>query len=419
MKRLIIGNPNLERSEKTFLDADYTSGTSLTVINNFGFANDDFVIVGAPGEEKTETKDVTGFTGDTTISISASLQFSHNKGTTIYRFEYDQLEIYRYRGGAWTLISTSDIQWDKRETIYIDTSGVATDEYKYRYKNSASVTYSDYSPNIPASGFERNQVGYMVSEVRKLIGDEDKKLFSDTEIIHQFNRAQDIIKARRTSWWFLRKESKGEITTVLAYRRYGLNTYLSDMNYIDTVRYRYNDGTTDNIYHLKKISMVEMDYLVRDNNASRDDWPEYYTIEPKDSLDDTGYISIDKTTETTGRGSFYIRYFKKMTDLSTIISETDVPIPSILEDYALSYCFRFKGDEARAAIYEKRFFGPASKRESYDEPTGMALLEIMQNNKGKAIGQPESIKKWRGRGAMTNFFNNSNVDLDSLRERYF
>lgn len=419
-KRLRIANPDLSKSERTFLDADYvTSATTLTVVNNFGFAANDIVIAGNPGEEKSESQPVSSYTGNTTITLTAALDFAHNKGTIIYRFEYDQIEISRYRSGTWTLISTSDIQWDKRETIYIDANGVSTDSYKYRLINSISGASSGYSPNISGAGFDRGQVGYMISEVRRVAGDEEKKIISDAEILRQFNRAQDIIKARRNDWWFLRKTSSGQITTTINTRTYGLNTYLSDMNYIDTVRYRYDDGTTDNTYHLENITSLEMDYEVRDNDATTDDWPSYYVIEPPDSTDATGYISIDKKTKTTGYGKFYIRYFKKMTDLSTIISTTDVPLPSILEDFAVAYIFKIKGDETKAEIYSKQFYGPQPKEERYQEPTGLRLLEIMQSSKGKAIGQPKALKTFRGRKVMTKYFKDHTVDADSIRERYY
>jgi hypothetical protein len=256
----------------------------------------------------------------------------------------------------------------------------------------------------------------MIANVRAILGDTDRIIIkSDDEIIRQFNRAQIIIKAIRDDWWFLRKESSGQIATLLNTRRYGLNTYLSDMNYIDTVRYRYDDGTTDNIYHLGKISLNEMDYLIRDNDMTSDDWPEKYTIEPADSTDATGYIAIDKPSLTAGRGKFYIRYFKTMADLDDVADSTDVPIPSILEDFALAYGFRIKGDETRGTEYDTRFYGPTpSKFEGqYNRtPTGIRLLELMQNSKGKAIGQPKSLKVWRGRNPMNRIFKDHSVNRD-------
>lgn len=419
MRKLIIPIPDLTHTEKTFLSSDYISGggTTLSVINNYGFANDDIVIVGEPGEENTECKDVTSTSGSATINISAVLKRSHNTSCVVYRYEYDQYEIYRYRSAAWTLISTSNIQWDKHETIYVDTDGLSTDSYKYRLYNSASLAASDYSPTVAATGFTNKQVGYMIDHIRSITGDTERQIIkNDDELIRQLNRAQIIIKAIRDDWWFLRKENS-QIKSLADTRRYGLNTYLSDMNYIDTVRYRYDDGTTDRIYHLEYVSLNDMDKLVEDNDESSSDWPEKYTIEPADTTDEKGYIAVDNPILTADRGTFYIRYFKEMADLETVADETDVPLPSILEDYAIAYVFRIKGDEERAKLYEDRFHGPqASKMEGmYNrEPTGIRLLEIMQKSKGKPVGQSKYLKRPRNFGGES-----QNEDRDYKAEHYF
>jgi hypothetical protein len=425
MRRLRIPNPDLTKSEKTYLDLDYASGigTTLTVLNNYGFANYDIAIIGEVGEEKSESKNVTSQTGNTVINIGGVLKFSHNKGCIVYRYEFDQVEIYRYRASAWTLISTSNLQWDKRETIYVDANGLSTDAYRYRFVNSASSNTSDYSPTVLATGFTRNQVGYMIREVRRILGDAERRFVSDEEIIRQFNRAQDVVKAIRPNWWFLRKENS-QMTTVATTRKYGLLTYLSDMNYIDSVRYKYLSGNVNNIYHLTKLSLVELDYLVRDGNQVGDNWPSSYTIEPPDSVDTVGYLTIDKPPLTSGLGTFYIRYFKNMTDLDDVADATDIPIPSILEDFALAYGFRVKGDEVRAGIYERRFWGPqaghnVSTSDKSREKTGLRLLELMQNAKGRAVGQPESLKSWRGRSAIRKLYHSSSLNRDELHTNYY
>jgi hypothetical protein len=418
MRKIRIPIMDLSHTEKTYLDADYSSGTTLTVVNNYGFDSDNIAILGEPGEEKTESQSIDSQSGNTTITLNSALKFDHNKGTVIYRAEYDQAEIYRYRSSAWTLISTSNIQWDKRETIYIDEDGLSTDSYRYRLKNSSSGNNSDYSPTVAGTGFTRNQVGYMIDQIRKIGGDEDRKLVTDSELIKQLNKAQEIIGALREDWWFLRKEIS-DITTIANTDTYGLNDYLSDLNFIDTVRYRYNDGTTDNIFHLKSKTMLEIDYLTRDNDADTDDWPRYYTQLPADDSDETGYIRIDKKSKTTGYGTFYIRYFQKMTDLDDVADETLVPIPSILEDYGISYLCTIGGNDTKADLYMQKFMGPQNKERGYSEPTGVELLKLMQKSKEKSVGQPESLKKWRGRKPMSRFFGDNAISPDDIRERYF
>lgn len=415
-RKLIIPIPDFTHTEKTYLDADYSSGTALTVVNNYGYTLNDIAILGQPGEEKTESKPVTSQTGNTIINVTGAFKFSHNKNTILYRYEYDQYQIYRYRAAVWTLISTSNIQWDKRETIYIDANGLATDSYRYALYNSASTSSSDYSPTIAATGFTNRQVGYMIDNVRKIAGDTERLIIkSDDELIRQFERAQIIIKSVKENWWFLRKESD-DITSLANTRTYGFVTYLSDLIHIDTVRYRYVNGSESTTYPLKYKTLSEMDQYITDNNQDSSDHPTFYTIEPADSVDSVGYISVDKPILTAGAGTFFIRYFKDMTPLTTVASETDVPIPSILEDYALAYIFHIKGDETRAKMYEERFYGPQpSKAEKmYNrEPTGIRLLELLQKSKGRPIGEPLSLKKPRRTSSR------DGLDRDYIAENYF
>jgi hypothetical protein len=304
MRKLIIPLPDFTYTEKTYLDADYSSGTALTVFNNYGFANDDIAIVGEPGEEKTESKDVTSQTGNVTVNISSALKFSHNKSIVIYRYEYDQYEIYRYRSAAWTLISTSNVQWDKRETIYIDTDGLSTDSYKYRLKNSASLSVSDYSPTVAATGFTRSQVGYMLREVRKISGDTERKIVTDDEIIRQFNKAQEIIGGMRKDWWFLLVDTYKQntpITGVASTSTYSLATF-SDLEFISTMRVKYYDGADTFTYHIDQVPKLDLEYNMRDEGQTPNDSVGVYTILPPDSSSDQGYIRVSPTRSLQYQG---------------------------------------------------------------------------------------------------------------------
>ena len=417
-----IPNPDLQDTEKTFLDADYTTGTTLTVVNNYGFADNDIAIIGEPGEEKTEDMDITGYTGDTTVNISSAFDFPHNKGCVLYRFEYDQVQIYRDAGAGWVLLSLSYIQWDKRTTIYTDHDTNAAYSYRYRYINSVDNTrVSDYSPTLTGAGFNRKQVGYMIEQIRKIAGDQDRRIVTDDEIIRQFNRAQDIIKAKRDNWWFLLVDTyqgANGIATVAGQDVYSLATY-TDFNYISTLRYNFNDGTDDITYHLTKEPKAVMEYRKRDEDATDDDNVAKYTLLPADSSSDQGYIRVWPTPETDDYGTFYPDYYKEMADLDDVADETDIPIPSILEDYGLAYIFRVKGDEIKAKIYEERFFGPTPREEKFEgrEPTGLRLLEQMQSSKNKAVDQPRSLKTFRGRKAIKRLYQDHVVGDDT--ERYF
>lgn len=420
-RRIIAVNPSLSESEKTQIDADYSSGTSLTVISNFGFADDDIVVVGEPGSEKAEAKDATGVTGDTTITISAALKFDHPAGTPVYRSEYDQVEFsYMPSGGGWSVLATNTIKWDDIETIYIHQGGINTDSYRFRFKNSASGNTSEYSGTITGAGYSRDSVGQMIQNVRGVTNDRERKVVQDSEIMGFLNMAKDIIKARRNDWWFWEKEDEGTITTVADTRKYDLDDIEEDIDYIKDVRFRDASLTPVEIYQIEYLSRVEFDALVRDESETTDDHASFYNILPPDTSSSSGYIRIDPEPENTGNGSFYIRYYKADGDYDDVADTTSIPIPNVLELFAIAQIEYLKGNDARGALYEKLFHGPASRRKDDSTLTGISLLEQMQKDKLKPTSQPKQLKRFRGRNAVGRLYRGRNTtNIDSIRENYW
>lgn len=419
IRRIRIPNTNLS-GEKTYLDADYSSGTTLTVISNLGFADNYMVVVGEPGEEKTEAKDATGITGNATINISGALKFSHNKSTPIYKAVWDQVSIERQTtGGTWAEITASEIDWDKNETVYIDASGDDTHSYRFRFYNQFLTQYSEYSPTVAGEGFTKKQVGYMLQNVRKAVDDPDKKRVSDTEIIRMFTTAQDIIQSVRHNWWFLKvdtwKASNG-ITTEASTGVYSLATY-TDFNYLERMRFNFNDGTDNTIYDLIPLDEIEFDDWVKDQDRTDDDTVARFKLIPADSSSDQGYFEVDPVPETAGYGTFYPEYWKIMGTLDDVADETDCPLPQILEDYASWKIEQRKGNETKAKIYQDLFYGANPKEKGRRDLTGIALLEQLNKNKGSTRGMPKQI--WRRSVSLNRIFSERVLDRDSLAERYF
>ena len=80
-RRIRIVNPDLSGSERLILDADYSSGTSLTVKSNYGIQDNDILVIEQPSSEKAEASSVASTTGNTTITLDSAFKFSHQKGT--------------------------------------------------------------------------------------------------------------------------------------------------------------------------------------------------------------------------------------------------------------------------------------------------------------------------------------------------
>lgn len=421
MRKLSINNPSFNETLKTYVSTDYASGTALEAVNTVSFAADDILVVGEPTEEKTEQKDITAVADKDTFTLSSGLNFAHAKGTPIYKTPWDQISIEgrSSSAGVFAQLVLTDIQWDSKtnKTIYFHSAGTDTWEYRFRFYNTQTTTYSEYSPTLTGLGFGRKMVGYMIRNVRKITNVYDQEVVSDDEIIRAFNRAQDIIYAHNPKYWFLLIDSYkagSGIPAVASTNVYSLASYTS-YGHLESVRYRYNNGSTDKLYHLTKKNSVEFDAFAEDLNQSKDDWAELYKLLPADSDSDNGYLQIHPKTANSSIGTIYPNYYEKMADLSAVADKTQVPLPEILEDFGISYVYKVKGDEVKAAVYEG---GLVSENEN-KIPKHLLLLDKMDRAQKSAQGQPRSLSNFRGQHAMRRFYRGGQMeDRNWVAENY-
>ena len=109
-------------------------------------------------------------------------------------------------------------------------------------------------------------------------------------------------------------------------------------------------------------------------------------------------------------------YYEKMADLATVADTTQVPLPFLLEDLAIGYIYRIKGNEVKAKMYESYLI---SENERVT-PKGLIMLDKMDKAQGSVVGQPQSISKFRGQKAIQRFYGNSSPMSDDYRkENYF
>lgn len=420
MRQIVIDNPVLDKTYKTRLGADYTSGTSVTVENNSSFAANDLLVFGEPSEELAEGKKLSSVSGSTTLNLASALNFAHGKGTYVYRTPWDFVYIERRvdSSSSWVEISQSGIQWDNalNQTIYYDSPANDAYGYRYRFYNSALATYSEYSPTLTGAGFSRAQVGFMIENVRAIVNDTNKKIVSDDEIIRFFNRAQDIVYTHNAKYWFLLVDAKKGgfgISATASTDIYSLAT-LTNFGHLSSVRYRYTSGAADELWHLMKKSSLEFDHIASNLNEATDDQAWIYKLLPADSSSDYGYIQIFPKTKTTGVGIIYPNFYEKMANLDSVDDSTQVPLPQLLEDFAISQIERIKGNESKAKLYEKNLVSEDPRA----TPPGLLMLDKMDQDQREVQGQPRSLWNFRGQKAMTRFFTNSRRNRDYDREFY-
>ena len=423
MRKVIIQNPSVERTYKTYIDSDYSSGTAVTVKSNVSFAANDLTVYGEPSEEYTELKKISSLVATTGFTLPSTLNFPHQKGTSVYKvvWDYVSLEQRTSSAGVFAEITQSPIQWDSKtnETIYFDPNATSAYEYRFRFYNSVTNTYSEYSPTVTGALPTRRTVQYMLDMARKIGGDPERKIVGDDELIRVANRGQDIIYAHNQKYWFLYVDTyelgSGSIAATAAEDKYSLGS-LSPFGHLAGLKYRYASGSEDVIYQLRRISEAEFDREDSDQNITADNHPSVYKLLPADSSSANGYIKVTPDIKDSSVGTFYPLYYEKMADLDSVEDTTQVPLPDLLVDYMISYIFRVKGDEKKADLYERYLVSDSPKM----VPPGLLLLDKLDAQQKTAVGQPVSLSRFRGQNPVGRLYGNRYPQSpDYYRENYF
>lgn len=200
----------VENQPTTFLTASVAAtGTTLTVANNGGFANNDYLLIGRIGEEKTEIKRIGGAVSAGTSITVAAVTFAHDEDTPITKIDFDQVRFYRGTGttgsDSTALAAAQSIDPTLTFNFYNDTTN--TSGYGFvRFYNSTTAGYSAYSDAIPYTGYTDKMLRRIRKKVRRLINEVDElnSYVTNDEIDEEINLAQREIAHDRL-WSFYEK----------------------------------------------------------------------------------------------------------------------------------------------------------------------------------------------------------------------
>lgn len=162
-KSLYIDNTVLSQDKKkTYLVADISSGTILSVQNTTGFEANKNVLIGELGQQEAEilqTHSTTSPTGGT-IYLESAPTYSHSADTPITTIDWNQFEVTwaaTSSGTKTTLSYGTALLPTRKETIYSDSSKTSG-YYFIRFVDTVGSAYSDYSDPIPYAGYPMNTV---------------------------------------------------------------------------------------------------------------------------------------------------------------------------------------------------------------------------------------------------------------------
>jgi len=389
-RKIRIENPDITYEEQSYLAADYSSGTSLTVRNNDGMTADYFVVVGEPTQEQTEIGSINTTTGYSVIVLDSALRFSHPKSCPIYQSQWDKVSVEAKTTGSYSVISGSpfEIDWDDPDnsTLVVHSDGSDSYTYRWRFYNSNTGEYSSYSGELGGGGLSRDQAGYIIQKIRRnkqmTEGVEDQAMFE------YMTDLQDVVYEQMPEAWWFEKEGTAVSTAADTYK-YSITTNWPDLLSINTLLYRYISGDVDITYPIDYRSLIEFYNLKADSSQQSDDNVTCWTLLPKDASDPKGYIGLHTTPDTT---ACYIKpiYSIELTDITSFDDTLLIPKPKIYEDYVLyRIADDIKGDQAIADKYQARV---------------EADIKALKKRSKRQMGQKEFLK-YRGPKGYKRLFN--------------
>jgi hypothetical protein len=369
MRIVTIKNPLPLETPFTIVSSDYTSGISLSVEDSSGWKDNDLILVGGEGNEKTEVVDLTATppsTGSLTIS---ALSHAHQSDESVQRILWDKFDV-QYKtssDGDWADLATSeDFDWSGVETSYIHSAGASNYYYRSRYFNSATNTYSDWSGTVSATTNTRSTVGSLIDAVRENTKDKTNQKVTDETIISYFNYAQDIVKSMQKKWPWLQDEATIDPATL---------ALPDDFKRAYRLKYNFVSGTTSNTYYLKYLPETDFQEKYYDNNASESDYLEDYTIDTINQV-----VRIGPTPETD-TAILTLVYEKDITDLDSYDDATVIPLPELLIAYASAKVWKLKSNEEEYKSWMEQFAD---------------LLQVLDQARPVSY-HPRTLKRYQGR----------------------
>lgn len=158
---LRVVHPNVENYQRTSMKAQAAAATnSISVGDNNGFSENDYIILGQVGDSKTEEVQINAaVTRGTSIPVDGSSAFAHELHSPVTKIIERQIKIYGNNSDSnsgGTLIDTINIDWTSSYQTLFTVTGT---NYSYYYATfTDGTTEGSASETIPATGHENNIV---------------------------------------------------------------------------------------------------------------------------------------------------------------------------------------------------------------------------------------------------------------------
>jgi hypothetical protein len=353
--------PILVDAVKSFLSANMAAASgTLTVENITGFAINQILLIGEPGNQGSEIIKTHASTAPTghTVTLAANTVFPHSASTVVYILKFDQVEIYNaptiagtktaFASSPYSLVANSETT-DANDVTY--TSGY----YFARFKNSITTTYSSYSDPAPYAGYTILSARSIIDNALGELNKKTSEVLTDEFAFQQLNNYQSEIISEQKRWSFMQSFDTNIGETATGVWRVACPTNLddqftnrsiwnfrigtqSDMIFVD--KEKWNDLVSQVAHTTLAVSIVAGAATVTLTDSS--DFPDGGTIQIADNqypytanARTTGILtltSVSTTTNTLGEDVFQGASFGNPT-YWTIFNNYIYHWPVTAEDY--------------------------------------------------------------------------------------
>jgi len=319
-----IAHPDISGYTRTSVGSPIAaSGTTLTVLDNNNFENNDFFIIGEPGDRKTEADDVNGaVTRGTSLTVTNTLKFGHEIDAPVTRIFETTIAIYSAAtdGGSLTEVvapaAAIDIAWDQPVTEYTY-EGTAASFYVVKFYDGTTLSAaSDY---IPSTGLTASTAQEIINSGLDIVGEVmDDKMFNKESCLRWYNEAQDRIShyvlpsGIRKDWSHELTEDTTSISITENENKYALSGLSSTIKEGDTKQTIVNVRLGTTVLDYKDIHQHDEDMADRvkgvvasaasagDTTLTLDDSYEFDEDGSIDVPGQTAAVTYTANAETTG-----------------------------------------------------------------------------------------------------------------------
>lgn len=317
-----IAHPSIQNNLKTFVRAPIAAAaTALSVADNNGLANGDYLLLGSVGHPQSEAIAINAsVTAGTAITLASGLVFSHELSAQVTKINERGIKIYgaATNGGSGTLIASIDaittpiadatmIQWNRPYTEYTLISTDTTYAY-YFVKFTDGTTDSSASAYVPSTGVLHTAVESFIQQALDITDSKiDNKLLNHDMCVRWANDGQNYItqfvyqdpqsgKDKQKDWSWEAIEDKTSISLTQNENTYALSALTT------AAKYPYSDKGIITVRigkfrPLTKLRIDQFDDLLRNKPRT--------TVSTQPSVGATSIVLAD-TYELSESGSVYI-----------------------------------------------------------------------------------------------------------------